>query len=140
MQNLATAGGLLFLLTFFHFIFDWVPQNHEEATTKSKDSWVRALHVSLYTSLMLIPMAAMFWHFPPQKMTWYCISSYAVTWVTHFIGDSYLIVFAWAKYVRKIPPELQTPKEPLTLILAIVIDQLWHIAWLGVPVALAVWG
>ena len=135
MNDIAQAGGLWFILTIAHFIFDWVPQSHAEATAKSKNWVIRGKHVTIYTALMIFPIV-----FILEGRLDYIIISMAVTWVTHFIGDTYAIVFLWAKYIRQIPEELQTPKEPLTLILAIVIDQLWHIAWLGVPVALAVWG
>ena len=140
MNDIAQAGGLWFVLTIAHFIFDWVPQTHADATAKSKNWRIRGLHVTMYTTLMVFPFLCIFWHHQHNLPVFlsYFIISFGVTWMTHFIGDSYIIVFAWAKYIRKIPPELQTPKEPLTLILAIVIDQLWHILWLGVPVALAV--
>ena len=139
-EQLAQAGGLLFLLTFFHFLADWIPQTHREAVTKSKDWRVRAKHVTVYTALMMVPFTLILWHHRANTFFIYYHISFVVTWVTHFIGDSYVITFAWVKYIRQIPEELRTPKDPLTLILVIVIDQLWHIAWLCVPVALAVWG
>ncbi len=157
MNDLATAGGLLFFLTFFHFIFDWIPQSHADATAKSKDWWIRAVHVTIYTSLMLLPIMAILWEplgvrTSAVKMPLYLGISLIVTWVTHFIEDTYIPVVLWAKYIRKIP-EYQDLKKAdtallgmdaiqstVTIILFIVIDQLVHITFLTVPVALAVWG
>lgn len=157
MNDLATAGGLLFFLTFFHFIFDWVPQTHADATAKSKDWWIRAVHVTVYTTLMMIPIGFILGHhldgglFYESKWFWYALISFGVTWVTHFIGDTYIPVGLWAKYIRKIPEfqdltnpnpmkEMSAPEAAVAIILVIVMDQLWHITFLTVPVALAVWG
>ena len=136
VDQLAKAGGLFFFLTFIHFIADWVFQTHNEAVAKSKDAFVRAAHCTHYTLLM----APSIW-LVCRDLTWsYHAISLTTLWVSHFIGDSYFLVYLWIKHIRNIPPESQNPKEPLTLILAIVVDQLWHLLFLWVPISFAVWG
>jgi len=158
MDDIARAGGLLFILTFFHFVIDWVPQTHADAMKKSKDWWIRAGHVTIYSSLMMIPIGFVLGHhldgglFYESKWFWYALISFGVTWVTHFIEDTYIPVVLWAKYIRKIPQfqdlkkadtalvGMPTQEGVVVIILFIVIDQLVHITFLTVPVALAVWG
>jgi len=107
-----------------------------------------------------VPFLLILWHHREglpwgawsPKFFWYFLISVGVTWVTHFIEDTYIPVVLWAKYLRKIP-EYQDLKKADTalvgmdsingtvaIILFIVIDQIIHITFLTVPVALAVWG
>lgn len=69
-----------------------------------------------------------------------------VLFSSHFFEDTYVPVYWWAKYIRRVP-ELQTKdgwvarrnfadwvKTPLGAILMIAIDQIIHIYFLWVPV------
>ena len=134
-EPLATAGGLFFFLTFCHFVADWVFQSHEVAMNKHEDRLARLFHVACYLCCMYFPFALVLdWRFE------FFLISMAATGATHYIGDSHWPVLLWARLIRRIPEEQYTTKEPLTLILCLVIDQLWHLLFLLVPVALAVWG
>lgn len=148
IQILSQAGGLFALLVFVHFVIDWIFQSHNEAMVKHNSPLIRAKHCFIYT-IGFIPLLYMF-HFSLIK---WVIGLNILFW-SHFIEDTYLPVFIWAKYIRK-PPEMTEPykwtaedgyvhvmppdpkkgfiefiKTPMGKILMIVIDQIIHLMFL----------
>lgn len=143
MTAIAWVGGILSVLTLIHFIADWIFQSHAEAMAKSSDAKVRAKHCLVYTGIITLILIAGFHIFNVVELLAYA----AILWLSHFIEDSYMPVFLWAKYIRK-APEFSVPsvegthfsdldrfKEfastPLGKILLIVVDQIIHIIYLG---------
>lgn len=137
IEAVAKVGGIFALLTLAHFISDWLFQSHAEAMAKTKDSWVRARHCLIYTVLMGGSIWLLF------RPTFEVMAVIAVTlWFSHFVEDTYLPVYVWAKYLRK-PFEMINPgiegfkafaDTGLGKILLITVDQIVHLAFL-VPVA-----
>jgi len=133
----AKIGGIFALLVLIHFVADWVFQSHAEAMAKPKNHWVRARHCLIYTviccaSLMLVNPA------------WYVIGMSAVIlWLSHFMEDTYIPVFVWAKYIRKPGPMnnltdfVVFAESTLGKILLIAIDQIVHLVFM-LPVAIMV--
>jgi hypothetical protein len=141
ISKIADLGGLLFLLTFVHFIVDWGFQSHSEAMRKAANPLVRAWHCTVYTAgVILVP-------FLLGVRDWDLLYSLGILWISHFIIDTYIPVYVWVRYFRR-PPEMTTSvgastelerfkifaKAPLGLFLIIVMDQAYHILFL-VPVA-----
>lgn len=136
-------SSLFIFLVFLHFWADWVFQTQEEATTKSTNWRVRLAHCIKY-GLWFIPVLLI------MGMGWWQLAVSAVILVgSHFIEDSYVPVFLWAKYIRKmpelrplgsewrgmiaIPPEEMFKRlwhTPIGAIIFITIDQLIHITLL----------
>lgn len=156
VTRVALAGGLFAVLTFIHFFVDWVLQTHAEAMAKHNNPKVRARHCLIYT-LGFVPIMFLL-HF--QAWEWF-VSLNVLFW-SHFVEDTYVPVYLWAKYIRR-PPEMTEPQKnveldgyvsilppnpkkgfvdfiqtPLGKILMIAIDQIIHLAFLWVLVALAV--
>ena len=154
-SELAKLGGLLFLLSFWHFIVDWGFQSHKEAMNKSTDHKVRAKHCTVY----LVGMWPLVYLASSDATT--LITAAIVLWLSHFLIDTYIPVYLWAKYLRRYPtfwgpegtntidiqskrPHVETEidkfkalfKTPIGLILAISMDQAFHILYL-VPIASA---
>ena len=146
IEVLAQAGGLLACLTFIHFVSDWVFQSHAEAMVKHKDHEVRAKHCLVY-SMFFVPWMV-FFHFK----WWQYLLGFDVLFYSHFLLDTYVVVYLWARYIRK-PPEMNTDKDKglmhdpkvgfknfvstsLGKILMITIDQLTHILMLWAIVIL----
>lgn len=157
MNELAAMGGFFALLSFWHFVADWGFQSHEEAMNKARDGKVRAWHCTVYTVLMaplvffLCGGGVAFW------------SSVVILWGSHFLIDTYIPVYMWAKYVRKAPvfdhnsqaidffskktfakdTDLERMKawarDPLGLVLMIVVDQIFHMLFLLPVASLAAW-
>jgi hypothetical protein len=142
MNVIAWVGGVLSVLTFLHFVSDWIFQSHDEAMRKSTDSLVRARHCLVYTGLISAVFIFGF-HLPLLDIGVYA----TILFTSHFIEDSYLPVYLWAKYIRK-APEFNVPPAPGTTttdlerfklfastvlgkILLIAIDQIIHILYLG---------
>lgn len=156
---LALAGGLFAVLTFIHFFVDWIFQSHSEAMVKHNNPKVRAKHCLIYT-LGFVPFMWLcgftFWE--------WVISLNVLFW-SHFIEDTYLPVYLWAKYIRRpsemttshhetymredgsmaskvLPPDpkwgfVEFIKTPLGKILMITIDQIIHLCFLWVLVVIA---
>jgi hypothetical protein len=152
INRIALCGGLFAVLTFIHFFVDWVFQSHSEAMVKHNNPWVRAKHCLIYT-LGFVPLL-FFCHF--SFLEW-AISLNLLFW-SHFLEDTYLPVYLWAKYIRR-PPEMMEPRKepfrqengvmafkvlspdpqkgfvefiqtPLGKILMIAIDQIIHLTFL----------
>lgn len=105
MSTLPAIGGMWAFFLFFHFLFDWVFQTHTEAINKSKPGgklWL-ARHCATYTLLfvglfLLLGMS-----------TSAILLSALVLFVSHFIEDTYIPVYLWAKYIRK--PTIEVRKH-----------------------------
>ena len=144
IQQISEIGGIFALLTFWHFVADWLLQSHAEAMAKSSDSQVRALHCAAYTVLMIIPMC--FFILIQHGQSYHSVILYlifiAILFVSHFYEDTYKPVVWWLKNIRRIPEfnSEVTDKEAilhflqnsngLGYILLITVDQLVHIFFL----------
>lgn len=149
---LALAGGLFAILTFIHFFVDWIFQSHAEAMAKHNNALVRARHCAIYM-LGFVPLLCFFLWTHTLTPLQYPLSL-AILFFSHFIEDTYLPVYWWAKHIRK-PPEMTEPymstdidgktiwlpadpkigfvkfvQTPLGKILMIAIDQIIHITFL----------
>lgn len=153
---LARAGGLFVVFASIHFVVDFVFQSHAEAMAKHRDGWVRARHCGIYTTAFLPLLYLLWWHGEPWKIA---VAELVLFW-SHFFEDTYLPVAWWAKHIRK-PPQIVGPyfepvydgptgrmpteeekflrfvSTPLGAILMVAIDQIVHLLFLWVPVALA---
>jgi hypothetical protein len=132
VHNIALAGGLFAVFTFIHFFVDWICQTHAEAMAKHNNPKVRARHCLIYT-LGFVPLMYLL-----NFECWEWIAGLNILFWSHFVEDTYIPVYLWAKYVRK-PPEMNTdPKKgfiefittPLGKILMIAVDQIIHLAFL----------
>ena len=153
MNKLALCGGIWFILTMVHFFVDWIFQTHAEAMVKHNKPKVRLKHCLVYT-IGFIPVM-----FLLNLQLWEIYAGCAILFLSHFIEDTYVPVFLWAKYVRR-PPEMtvsgrstirrlvrkgrelvpypRNDKEgfeifagtPIGKILVIVVDQIIHILFL----------
>ena len=132
LETLIAAGSLFSLLVFNHFVVDWVFQTHNEAMKKSSDWKWRARHCLIYATGFM-PLLALMELSVPEL-----VASFLILFTAHFVEDTYIPVYLWAKYVRKMPMvRLDGIKafkagfsRPLDLILFITIDQLIHILFL----------
>lgn len=132
--KLALGGGIFALLAFVHFFVDFVFQSHAEAMVKHNNPKIRAKHCLIYT-LGFVPLI---WLLDFEVWEW--VVGLNILFWSHFIEDTYLPVFLWAKYIRR-PPEMNPPADPhkgfvefiqttLGKILMIAIDQIIHLAFL----------
>lgn len=148
LLELALTGGLLAILVFIHFFVDWIFQSHSEAMVKHNNPKIRAKHCAIYT-LGFVPIMLLF------NFDWieFLFGLNLLFW-SHFVEDTYLPVYLWAKYIRK-PPEMTEPRKqsgvdgyvqvlppdpkagfvefvqtPMGKILMIAVDQIIHIAFL----------
>ena len=137
-MSIAELGGFFSILVFWHFVADWIFQSHDEAMKKSKNHEIRAIHCMIYT-ICFFPLLCVL----PLTTTQLLISV-AILFFSHFIEDTYVPVMLWAKHIRKAPEFnwhdrdedafIAFASTPLGKILAIVVDQLVHIAFL-LPIA-----
>jgi hypothetical protein len=150
ITKLAEAGGIFFILTFIHFVVDWVFQSHHEAMNKHNNTLIRAKHCLVYT-VGFLPIMAVF-----QFKAWEMIAACLILFASHFIEDTYIPVYFWAKYIRR-PSEMidlqphyqmmsdgrfvcyptndkegffEFAKTPIGKILVIVVDQIIHLIFL----------
>jgi len=155
LETIALAGGLWVVLVFWHFLADWLTQTEKNAEAKHHGGLVLGVHCLVYSALF-IPF---FWLYGLHL--WEAVMSFIVLYFSHIVGDVGLPVWWWSKYIRKMtytdmgksirvpvafPTDLFRANEPMTTsklfrpILVIVIDQLWHLAWLWVIVFFALYG
>lgn len=132
VQTLGIAGGLFALLSLVHFIVDWIFQTHSEAMVKHNNPKVRAKHCLIYT-IGFIPLLYFFGY---SRLEWFLALN--ILFWSHFVEDTYMPVFLWAKYIRK-PPEMAGEPvsgfikfvgTPLGKILMIAVDQIIHLSFL----------
>jgi len=133
----ARVGGIFALLVLVHFIADWVFQSHAEAMAKPRDWKVRAKHCLIYTVLCCAIIY-------PFRGDWLILAVSAVLlFFSHFLEDTYIPVFIWARLIRKPGPMdnlddfVTFAETSLGKILLIVIDQLVHLVFL-LPVAVMI--
>lgn len=100
LPTFSEVGGIFALLVLLHFLADWIPQSHTEAMRKSTNWRVRALHCVVY----VVPFAVLMFL---AGVDWQALAAMVVLlYVSHFIEDTYVPVFLWAKYLRR-PPEMR---------------------------------
>jgi len=154
LEQIALAGGLYVPLVFWHFIADWLTQTQTMGEGKSRGgeegSGLLVLHCSIYTA-MFIPVLLLYGIAPPNGS--FFVSILAL-FLSHAIGDMGFVVWFWARYMRRMttgPSAKQVDKlkdffPPSEVIdarvifrpsLLLVIDQLWHLAWLWLIVYFA---
>jgi Protein of unknown function (DUF3307) len=146
------GGGLFSVLAFIHFFVDWIFQSHSEAMVKHNNPKIRAKHCLIYT-LGFVPLLFFCWQVG-ALLAWQLVASLLILFVSHFVEDTYLPVFYWAKWIRR-PPEMTEPRKitgvdgyisllppdpkagfvafiqtTLGKILMIAIDQIIHLAFL----------
>src|SRR5580704_673302 len=106
LLQIALMGGLFAVLGFIHFFVDWIFQSHAEAMVKHNNPKIRAKHCLIYT-LGFVPLLFFCWHVG-ALLAWQFVASLVILFVSHFVEDTYLPVFYWAKYIRR-PPEMTEP-------------------------------
>lgn len=140
VDTIAKIGGIFAVLTFVHFFVDWILQTHAEAMAKHNNAKVRARHCLIYT----VGFVPLLWLLHLSLLE--CFVSINILFWSHFVEDTYLPVYYWAKYIRK-PPEMvvdskagfiQFVSTPLGKILMIAVDQIIHLAFLFPIVWMAV--
>jgi len=139
LETLIAAGSLFSLLVFNHFIIDWGFQTHNEAMKKSSDWKVRGRHCLIYATGFM-PLLFLMDLSGPEL-----VASFLILFTSHFVEDTYIPVYFWAKYVRRMPlirldgiPAFKAEfNRPLGLILFITIDQLIHMLFLLPPIYFA---
>lgn len=104
VTTIAMGGGLFAIFTFIHFFVDWICQTHDEAMAKHNNPKVRARHCLIYT-LGFVPIMY-FLNFE----CWEWIAGLNILFWSHFIEDTYVPVYLWAKYIRK-PPQMTQPRK-----------------------------
>jgi hypothetical protein len=93
--QLAVVGGVFAVLVFIHFVVDWLFQTHDQAMAKATDALVRAKHCTVYT-MGFVPLL---WALHvPMVLAVLCIQ---ILFWSHYLEDTYVPVYLWAKYVRK---------------------------------------
>lgn len=136
IEALSRAGGLFAVLAFVHFAVDWVFQTHAEAMAKHNNWRMRARHCAIYTA-GFVPL---FWWL---HVRWSVgIACTVLLFGSHFIEDTYLPVYWWTKYIRRVPTVRQKgilgfiewAETPLGKILMIAVDQIIHLTFLWVAV------
>lgn len=108
VNTIALAGGLFAIFTFVHFVVDWLFQSHAEAMVKHNNWKVRAKHCAIYT-VGFIPLMYLL-HF--STLEW--VVGLNILFWSHFVEDTYIPVYLWAKYIRK-PPEMCEPQKELSI-------------------------
>jgi hypothetical protein len=125
---LSQLGGIMFLLMLLHFVADWMTQTEKIAVHKHDDWHVRSVHCTIYT-LCFLPIL---FFMPLYSVA--AVMSFLTLWISHFVLDSYVPVWAWARYIRRPDmPVLTWMKTQLGCIIFIVVDQIFHILFLLVP-------
>ena len=139
--SIALVGGVFALLTFLHFVADWVFQSHAEAMAKSSNPRIRARHCLIYTAICCTAIIL-----TTSVSILELLIIAVLLFFSHFFEDTYLPVYVWARYIRK-PSEMEAKvsleefktfaSTSLGKILLIVIDQIIHIMFL-LPVSVIV--
>jgi hypothetical protein len=95
-------GGLFAILAFIHFAIDFVLQSHDEAMIKHNTPRIRAKHCLIYT-LGFFPIMWLL-----NFQVWELVVGMNILFWSHYVEDTYVPVFLWAKYIRR-PPEMTQP-------------------------------
>lgn len=152
VTKIGLGGGLFAVFAFVHFFVDWIFQSHSEAMVKHNDRRVRTKHCLIYT-IGFVPLMWVLGFTP-----WEWVIGLNILFWSHFIEDTYIPVYLWARFIRR-PPEMTDPwkeqytradgevafkvhppdpkqgfvefvKTPLGKILMIAIDQIIHLSFL----------
>lgn len=127
--------NLYVMLVFTHFVMDWVFQSDWEARNKTKHHGIRALHCTTY-ALGFLPALVWILEIPEWKIG----ISLGYLFVTHFIIDTYIPTYLWAKHISRNPDvveggikafraQFQTPRG---FVVYVTVDQIFHLS--------ALWG
>lgn len=136
LDTIAKIGGLFALLSFVHFFVDWIFQSHAEAMVKHENAAIRAKHCLIY-ALGFLPVFLLL-----ELSPLLIVGLSSILFLSHFVEDTYIPVYLWAKYIRK-PPEMVDSFKlfaatPLGKILVITVDQIVHLAFVLLVAALIV--
>jgi hypothetical protein len=152
LELIALAGGLYVPLVFWHFIADWLTQTEKAAQEKSHNKGILARHCAIYT-IFFIPFIYIY-----DLGLVFGLLCGLILYGSHFLGDTYLPVFWWAKYIRKMTyaahPDIKIRVTKPDQVfgdgqfidrgmlfkpsLILTIDQLWHLTFLWVIPILAI--
>lgn len=141
MDLLTVGGGIFAILSFVHFISDWVFQTNDMARRKSDESpFLLVAHCAIYT-ITYVPLLA--WMF---KWDWsITVSASIVLFISHGTIDTYTPTWLWARYVRR-PPEMKNDpvtgftewiKTPFGMIITLCVDQIMHLGFL-IPITMMI--
>ena len=139
---------------------DWLFQSQSEAVAKATSPRVRAWHCLTYAA-PFVPILYL------MGLSGGIIACVAWLWLSHFIIDSYVPLFLWAKHIRKfpglanqepddeslLPPAVEGMAEeqrqeaafadlfhnPVSAIILITVDQIFHLICLWPIIGLALW-
>lgn len=136
---MAEWGGTFAVLAIIHFFADWVFQSDKTARAKGGDRLARSDHCLVYT-VIFGPVLVL------SGLTWLpALIAFAILFVSHYVGDSYIPVFLWAKYVRRVPDLLEAKqyskekqrevfkelfRTPTYAVIFIAVDQIFHLLFL----------
>lgn len=98
-SRVAHAGSLFAVLVFAHFVVDWIFQTHWEAMRKHDHAGARAVHCTIYT----FGMSWALWIIGLAPGTWPFAVATGTIFLSHFIEDTYVPVYLWARYIRRVP-------------------------------------
>lgn len=129
-MNIEYIGGSFAVLTFFHFVFDWMFQSSKTAINKHKNKLSRAIHCLEYSLLF----GLLFHYMNIQHIALLML----VLFISHYIIDSYYPTYLFFKYIRQPYPEYPTKlftfevmkkyvDTPIGAILMVTVDQLLHL-------------
>ena len=140
------ASGLYLPLVFIHFFADWLTQTEKMAMEKRNHLGYLLLHCTIYSSLF---MPVLYWGYDLNQ--WQLASAWLVLFLSHLVGDTGVVVWLWARFIRRmtyqinpgishrvlLPEDFFKPGEDTNNVnfafkpvFAIVIDQLWHLTFL----------
>lgn len=138
-EFIAQLGGIWAFFLFFHFLFDWVFQSHKEAMNKSAGGKQGLFYLTKHCLTYSVLFGGLFYLLGMRDTD--LAISVGVLFVSHMVEDTYIPVFLWFKWVRRIGQCVDNPGQfkvwisssPLGLILLIGVDQIVHMAFLFVP-------
>jgi hypothetical protein len=155
LEQIALLGGLYVPLVFWHFVVDWLTQTEKMAEAKSENVVVLLLHCTIYT-VLFVPILWLYDLGTEQVF----LAGFAL-FTSHVVGDTYVPVWFWVRYIRRMtyqpggsgdrarilhPEDIFRVGQQLDTSfyfkpsLVLVIDQLWHLAFLWVIPILALEG
>ena len=122
---------ILIVLFFSHFVCDWLFQSEREALNKSSSIGWLLRHASTYAGLMTL-VTYVIW---PMLLWQQLVAYFLVTFILHAAVDTYIPVYLWAKYVRRVKLVREKGKAgfkewfftPTGAVIAITVDQIFHL-------------
>lgn len=133
-------GGAMMVLMIGHMIGDWLLQNQWMADRKTKNLWVRTLHVTIYT-FVLWNVMVFWWNDPAVWLNRKDDLSWLACWIfwSHFVIDSYKPLY-WFRRLGRDPQtkSIETFRAhfgtPSGFMVYVTLDQVFHMVTL-LPVA-----